>query len=69
MSKFTIFVSVFLCALAKIALFGKLWFAHRLVGLANVCNAGRQFVFLLSLSICTVFLAWHTTGWSLAQCF
>jgi hypothetical protein len=29
----------------KIALFGKLWFALQLVRLANVCNAGWQFIF------------------------
>jgi hypothetical protein len=29
----------------KIALIGKLWFALRLVRLANVCNAGWQFIF------------------------
>ncbi len=31
----------------KIALFGKLWFALRLVRLANVCNAGWGFNLLL----------------------
>lgn len=31
----------------KIALFGKLWFERRLVGLANVCNVGWGFRLLL----------------------